>query len=180
MAPHRVRLPSAAVERIVTWRQHQSSRGWRPMMATPTVLYSEDAESLVYLVNAEIILHRPSFAGARDHWGEAALGVAEPEPVLVAGQSDWGESVQGVAEPEPVFVAADRTSARAGEPAFAFAGRPETRQAATWSARALPQWARVDAVERASSSADLERTLSAQKTLPVRTWSAHIPPAPAT
>ncbi len=201
VVPNRVRLPLAAVERILTWRHHQSSRGWRPMMATPTVLYSEDAESLVYLVNVEIILRPPSFAGARDQWGEPAVGaaepvaalvaaagdwgesvqgVAEPEPALVAAAGDWGESVQGVAEPEPAFVAADPTSAGAGEPAFAFAGRPETRQAGTWSARALPQWARADAVERASSSADLKKTLSAQKTLSVRTWSAHVPPAPAT
>ncbi|MDQ3931877.1 MAG: hypothetical protein M3252_03440 [Actinomycetota bacterium] len=201
MAANRVRLPSATVERIATWRQHRSSRGWRPLMEAPAIHYSDDAESLVYLVNAEIIVRAPSFAAARDHWGEP-VGASEREPVLVAARGDLREPAVDASEPEPVLVAArgdlrepemdaperepafvaadDQVMGRAGAPAFSFARRPEARQPATWSARALPSWTREDVVEAPPSSADLQETLSTRKTFPVRTWTAHVPPASAT
>lgn len=178
---NRVRLPSAAVERIVTWRHHRSSRGWRPMMEISTVpSYSEDAESLVYLVNAEIIVRPPSLTAVREHWGEA-VDASEPEPVLVAAQGAWREPAVDASELEPAVLAAQgHVMVGAGARAFSVPSGPEPRKPATWSARALPGRTRADAVEPPSSSSDLQQTLSARKTFPVRTWAAHVPPASAT
>jgi hypothetical protein len=151
VAANRVRLPPAAVERILTWAHHRSSRGWRPLTEVPTLLYSDESESLVYLVNAEIVVRPPALAAAGYSWGEARSGSGDPELTSVGAtnQLQLGEMVMATAE------------------TFSFSRPPEAQPAKIWSARALPAWTRPASAERRSS---------AEKRAPVRTWTAHVPP----
>ncbi|MFN2556848.1 MAG: hypothetical protein ABR592_08240 [Nitriliruptorales bacterium] len=176
MAANRVRLPPAAVERILTWAHHRSSRGWRPLTEVPTLLYSDESESLVYLVNAEIVVRPPALAGAGYSWGEVRSGSGDPQLTAVGAtrqlqlgeMSRWGESVPD-SDPE---VASTRsrwaeTLTVTADPAFSFSRPREAQPAKIWSARALPAWTRPASVDRGSS---------AEKRAPVRTWTAHVPP----
>ncbi len=192
VAANRVRLPAAAVERILTWGDHRSARGWRPLMETPTLLYSDEAESLVYLVNVEIVVRPPALAAARHSWGETFVASGEPEPAAVGVAAPWWETATHTAEPPAAAVAAARwdetgeaptdrepastTSPWAEtligtDPARSFSRPREARPATIWSARALPPWTRAGSAERRSGAA---------KGLAVRTWTAHVPPPTAT
>ncbi len=193
VAANRVRLPAAAVERILTWGHHRSARGWRPLLETPTLLYSDEAESLVYLVNVEIIVRPPALAAARHSWGETFVASDEPEPAAVGVAGRLWETATHTAEPPAAAVAAARwdetgraltdrgpasttspwaeTLIGREQPAFSFSRPREARPAAIWSARALPPWAGAGSAERRSGAA---------KGHVVRTWTAHVPPPTTT